>query len=126
MKLLIKDEYFKEIKSGKKTIDYRDAHITFVNEATGEQIRKKVFYCRVKRRILLPKKIRDLPFFDDDNVICFHLEERPTRVPRSLDAQNPISTTVKCATCGEWTTNAAVCDYCQGLAPDFTTRKDRP
>jgi peptide subunit release factor 1 (eRF1) len=32
MKLSIKKKYFDEIKAGKKKIDFRDAHITFVCE----------------------------------------------------------------------------------------------
>ena len=34
--------YFDEIKSGKKRKEYRDSHITFICEETGEQLRKDV------------------------------------------------------------------------------------
>lgn len=42
MKLPIKKKYFDLIKSGLKTYDVRDSHITFICEETGEQIRKEV------------------------------------------------------------------------------------
>ena len=42
MKLPIKKKYFNLIKSGKKVIEFRDAHITFVCEETGETLRKDV------------------------------------------------------------------------------------
>ena len=42
MKLPIKKKYFDLIKSGKKEFEYRDAHITFICEETGEQLRKEI------------------------------------------------------------------------------------
>ena len=57
MKLPIKDKYFKEIKEGKKFFGYRDAHITFINEKTGETLRKDVAKTRV---ISCSQKLRDL------------------------------------------------------------------
>jgi len=42
MKLPIKKEYFDLIKEGLKTFDVRDAHITFICEETGEQLKKEV------------------------------------------------------------------------------------
>ena len=36
MKLPIKKKYFDQIKSGEKDMEYRDAHITFICEETGE------------------------------------------------------------------------------------------
>ena len=42
MKLPIKKKYFDEIKSGHKMFEFRDAHITFVCEETGEKLRKDV------------------------------------------------------------------------------------
>jgi len=42
MKLKIKKNYFDLIKSGIKDIDYRDAHITFVCEETGETLVKYI------------------------------------------------------------------------------------
>ena len=47
MKLPIKKKYFDDIKKGKKNFEYRDAHITFICEETGEQIRKEVVFSRV-------------------------------------------------------------------------------
>ena len=39
MKLPIKKKYFDRIKSGEKTIELRDAHITFICEETKETLR---------------------------------------------------------------------------------------
>ena len=42
MKLPIKKKYFDQIKNGEKVFDYRDAHITFICEETGETLRRNV------------------------------------------------------------------------------------
>jgi len=42
MKLPIKKKYFDLIKAGVKNVEYRDAHITFVCEETGETLQKDV------------------------------------------------------------------------------------
>ena len=49
MKLPIKKKYFDEIKAGTKDVEYRDAHITFICEETGETLRKEVKKCHVCR-----------------------------------------------------------------------------
>jgi len=69
MKLPIKKKYFDQIKNGKKKVDYRDAHITFVNEETGEKIVKKVKRCQVERHP--PKFMTDV--LEDDEMIVFEL-----------------------------------------------------
>ena len=45
MKLPIKQKWFKLIKNGKKNIEYRDNHITFVCEETGEELKKEIIEC---------------------------------------------------------------------------------
>ena len=69
MRLPIKKKYFDLIKSGKKTVEYRDAHITFVCEETGETMR-----CEVTGSTVMP---RSPEWFDDvledDNMICFEI-----------------------------------------------------
>jgi len=70
MKLLIKKEYFDEIKNGNKIFDYRDAHITFVCEETGEKLRKGVTGVDMTDK---PDIYRDV--LKDDIVIRFSLEE---------------------------------------------------
>lgn len=70
MKLLIKKKYFKEIKSGRKILDYRDAHITFVCEETGEQLKKEVLSCSVEYR---PTNFHD-DVLEDDRMIVFELK----------------------------------------------------
>lgn len=77
MKLPIKKKYFDEIKAGKKQVEYRDAHITFVCEETGEQLRKKVTWVNLtwKHGASFPKELRDSPLFEDDDIIAFHLKQ---------------------------------------------------
>lgn len=90
MKLPIKKKYFDEIKSGKKDLDFRDAHITFICEETGEKIQRRVsevFLCDVKDVELPIKEL--VTIFDDDVVIAFALKEDKIRR--------------KCDTCGKIT-----------------------
>ena len=74
MKLPIKKEYFDAIKNGSKTIEYRDAHITFVCESTGRAMRKKVRGVKLvdnsKVSEIYPKEL-----FDDVVQIEFELGE---------------------------------------------------
>jgi len=70
MKLPIKKKYFDAIKKGIKTVDYRDAHITFVCEETGELLRKEVIKCDVDHR---PKQFLN-DVLEDENMIVFHME----------------------------------------------------
>lgn len=51
MKLPIKKKYFDQIKSGEKTIDLRDAHITFVCVETGETLRKDIVNTRIIKNL---------------------------------------------------------------------------
>jgi len=74
MKLKIHHGYFEEIKAGAKTIDYRDAHITFIDEDTGETIVKKVIHADVIRRS--PDLHPDV--LTEDHVVRFFLE-RPLK-----------------------------------------------
>jgi len=69
MKLKIREEYFKAIKQGSKTLDYRDAHITFVCEKTGETLRKEVTHVSMMERP--PELYPDI--LEDKNIIKFTL-----------------------------------------------------
>ena len=71
MKLPIKKKYFDEIKDGKKRFEYRDAHITFVCEETGEQIRKDVIFARVDTGLqhLYPDVL------EDEKTLIFEFDE---------------------------------------------------
>ena len=54
MKLLIKKEYFDRIKSGEKIEEFRDAHITFVCEETGETLQANALlglHCQVMKNL---------------------------------------------------------------------------
>lgn len=50
MKLPIKKVYFDQIREGMKTSEYRDAHITFICEETGETLRKNILMASVVNR----------------------------------------------------------------------------
>jgi len=58
MKLPIKKEFFDQIKSGKKKFEYRDAHITFVCEETGEKIKREIYEVQLIRREKLPNNLK--------------------------------------------------------------------
>jgi hypothetical protein len=75
MKLPIKKEYFDAIKNGSKTLDYRDAHITFVCEETGRAMRKEVVDVHMVLQDSIPEKYQHNNLFDDDKIIKFVLGE---------------------------------------------------
>ena len=74
MKLQIKKKYFDEIKAGLKRIEFRDAHITFVCEETGEQIKRDIWDVGLIPHDNLPSKLRYSDMFEDDTIIFFDLE----------------------------------------------------
>lgn len=81
MKLPIKKKFFDQIKSGNKELEFRDAHITFVCEETGEQLRKEVVSCDViPRGNFFDWDIKGMTatefrqMFTDINVIVFRLK----------------------------------------------------
>lgn len=69
MKLPIKKKYFNRIKSGSKIVEYRDAHITFVCEETGETLRKEVVGVRLIKNL---KPIKNI--LEDTTLIKFKLK----------------------------------------------------
>jgi hypothetical protein len=76
MKLPVKQKYFRLLKSGKKTKDYRSAHVTFVNEGeTGGKIVRKVVGVSLIDFDEMPKDLQESMLFDEDEkVVCFDLE----------------------------------------------------
>ena len=62
MKLPIKKVYFDQIKEGKKVVEYRDAHITFVCIETGETHKEEIAQSVVVSR---PKGFHDDVMEDD-------------------------------------------------------------
>lgn len=70
MKLPIKKKYFDEIKSGKKKLEYRDAHITFVCEETGEKLVKNIIDAIVMKGVR--NKYPDV--LKDETTIIFKLK----------------------------------------------------
>jgi len=74
MKLLALKKYFDKIKAGEKKIDYRDAHITFVCEETGEELKKDIKSARIINKSKLPDELKKTKLFDDENIIAFELK----------------------------------------------------
>jgi len=75
MKLKTKKKYFDKIKAGEKLVDYRDAHITFVNEETGGKYVRKVIGVRLMPFRELPDDLQKTTLFGDDMIIAFELEK---------------------------------------------------
>lgn len=71
MKLVTKKKYFDLIKAGEKVFDYRDAHITFVCEETGETLQKLV--CSVTMLDKTSHLVPDIPELSDEMIIRFGL-----------------------------------------------------
>jgi len=80
MKLPIKKKYFDAIKSGDKNWEYRDSHITFVCEETGERLRKEVNrVCLMRKDHVLTYADIESSLFDDDILIAFELCDKPNK-----------------------------------------------
>ena len=75
MKLPIKKKYFDMIKEGKKNVEYRDAHITFVCEKTGEQLKKSVIDVGLFLQDSIPEEFQNRNLFDDSVIIAFKLSD---------------------------------------------------
>lgn len=75
MKLPIKKKYFDMIKSGDKIVEYRDAHITFVCEETGERITKDVVGMKLVEDEKSVKRLKKVypDIFEDDRIMVFEL-----------------------------------------------------
>jgi hypothetical protein len=71
MKLPIKQKYFEQIKRGEKTVEYRDAHITFVCEETRETLRKNI---SVVNKEELSQGLMRIGMFEDNKIIVFELK----------------------------------------------------
>jgi len=80
MKLKTKQKYFRKIKSGEKLIDYRDAHITFINEETGGKYVRKVVGVKLIPFNKLPEDLQKSTLFGDDMIIAFELEKEKKKI----------------------------------------------
>ena len=71
----IKKKYFDMIKSGKKDIEWRDAHITFICEETGDKLRKYIESVRIidKEEIIELSPDEKKEIFTDDKILEFQL-----------------------------------------------------
>lgn len=81
MKLPIKKKYFDMIKNGEKNIEWRDAHITFICEETGETLQKKIKSAQViEKESYWHWDVPEMTYeeweemFTDDFVIGFELK----------------------------------------------------
>lgn len=79
MKLKTKQKYFNKIKSGEKLVDYRDAHITFINEETGGKYIRKVVGVKLIPFKSLPEELQKTTLFGDDTIIAFELEKEKVK-----------------------------------------------
>jgi len=79
MKLKTKQKYFNKIKSGEKLVDYRDAHITFINEETGGKYIRKVVGVNLIPFSSLPVDLQSSALFGDDMIIAFELEKEKVK-----------------------------------------------
>ncbi len=75
MKLPIKKKYFEQIKSGQKDLEWRDSHITFICEGTGETLRKNVVGVCIKHKAELPADVLEDINFTDLDILEFELED---------------------------------------------------
>ena len=76
MKLPIKQKYLDEIKAGKKSVEFRDAHITFVSEETNEELITDVIAVNISSQLSAPREaIRD-GCISDEWVIAFVIKPR--------------------------------------------------
>ena len=73
MKLPIMKKYFDQIEAGKKKLEYRDAHITFICEETGRTMTKQVLQAQVVGTAGIRERQSVKDIFDDDFVIKFLL-----------------------------------------------------
>lgn len=84
MKLPIKKKYFDMIKKGDKNWEFRDSHITFICEETGELLCKDVNrVCLVPKRTL-DLELNDSSLFDDDILIAFQLVDGEPPLDRDI------------------------------------------
>ena len=70
MKLPIKREYFDKIKNKEKMVEFRDAHITFIAEDNGEELRVDVRDASVTTGV--KKNYPDV--LEDEHTIVFYLK----------------------------------------------------
>jgi len=82
MKLPIKKKFFDLIKAGEKDLEWRDAHITFVCEETGETLRREIISAEVMKKGkfedweegMFESRIEFNKLFTDEKVIVFYLK----------------------------------------------------
>ena len=79
MKLPIKKKWFDLIKQGKKDLEWRDAHITFVCEETGETLRREITSAHIYDKSMIDweddfskEDLKNL--FEDEKLIGFALK----------------------------------------------------
>jgi len=115
MKLPIKQKYFKAIKMGVKNFEFRDAHITFVCEETGETLIKDVVGVKIVNKQDMFSKL-----FEDGTLIEFELSKRTSHaklhnetielVEKSpKDPRSRKNVLMKCEHCGEIKTRIHTC-----------------
>lgn len=95
MKLPIKKEFFDQIVNGTKIIEFRDAHITFVCEGTGETHRMNVVSVKLLNINEIPSILQRAELLEDNVIIAFTLSKPKDVVPNSTDSDDVRNTEVK-------------------------------
>ncbi len=77
--MIVKKKWFEEIKSGRKDREFRDPHITFVCEETGEKFRAEVEGVGMEPSHKVKKLLGNPPdfgeMFRDDRQIVFEIRK---------------------------------------------------
>jgi len=73
VKLYIKNEYFEAISNGKKIVEFREAHITFINNETKELLEVPVIKSCLMTHEELPKELQNKAFLKGKWFIAFEL-----------------------------------------------------
>lgn len=84
MKMPVKHIYFLAIESGKKLIDYRDAHMTSVDEDTGRKCVRDIIDVYMMDRKDLPDDLKNSLMFGDSRIVAFVLSEEKRKMEKGL------------------------------------------
>ena len=84
MKFKAKPEYWKLIKSGKKLLDYRSAHGTYVNTETGQKCQRDITNVYMIDWRDLPRELRGntVVFDEGERLVVFELSPEKRRVKK--------------------------------------------
>ena len=90
MKLPIRKKYFDQIKEGKKELEMRSAHITFVCEETGETLRRYVAEVCMFPKNVLKSELRNSKMFQEDMLIGFVLSKTKPKLWKKITPEKEL------------------------------------